>query len=111
MKLNLIDHLLRYASPARALHRVASREKLDQMRKYEAAETSRLRKKKQDGRSPDQTNTESTEALRLQARNLDENHDIGKSVLNTLVNSIVGDGIRTLPRLKDTSGADLTELI
>ena len=41
------------------------------------------------------------DSLRIQARYLDENHDLVRGVLNTLVNNIVGTGIRIEALAKD----------
>ncbi len=103
--LTRVERALMFFSPRAALKRFQSRVSLQQAaRAYEAIENSRLRKKKIDQRSPDQLNQVSAESLRFQARNLDDNHDLAKSVLNTLVASVVGRGIRSFPMVKDRQG-------
>ena len=81
-----------------------------QQRAYEATERSRLRRRKIDQRSANQINQVSIESLRFQARNLEENHDLAKSILNTLVAFIVGRGIGTIPMVKDAKGDLLPEV-
>ena len=77
-------------------------------RAYEAIELTRLRRERNDARSADQINNVSVDRLRFQARSLDENHDLARSVLNTLVSNIVGTGLLTFPMVKDRNG-DLLE--
>lgn len=111
MKFNKFETALAKVLPRTALRRFQNRLALEQgLRAYEAVELSRLRKKREDARSPDQINRISIEKLRMQARYLDENHDVAKSVLNTLVAHVVGAGIMTFPmvRLNDGKLADET---
>jgi len=77
-------------------------------RAYEAIELTRLRRERNDARSADQVNSVAVDRLRYQARSLDENHDLARSVLNTLVANIVGTGLLTFPMVKDRNG-DLLE--
>ncbi len=92
-------------SPAWATRRYFNRVRLEATaRAYESVEISRLHKKRMDSRSPDQIGSVSSDKLRYQARYLDENHDIAKSVLNTLVSNVVGAGILTFPTVKDVEG-------
>ena len=77
-------------------------------RAYEAIEITRLRRERNDARSADQINGVSTDRLRFQARSLDENHDLARSVLNTLVANIVGTGLLSFPMVRDRKG-DLLE--
>ncbi len=93
-------------SPAWASRRYFQRVRLESTaRAYESVEISRLHKKRMDSRSPDQIGSVSSDKLRFQARYLDENHDIAKSVLNTLVSNVIGAGILTFPTVKDAEGA------
>lgn len=73
-------------------------------RAYEAIELTRLRRERNDARSADQINLVSVDRLRYQARSLDENHDLARSVLNTLVANIVGTGLLTFPMVKNRQG-------
>lgn len=92
-------------SPKWATQRYYQRVQLEHAaREYESVQLSRLHKKKQDSRSPDQIGATSADKLRFQARNIDENHDVGKSVLNTLVANVVGGGITTFPMVKNPDG-------
>lgn len=104
-KFNYFERALQRVSPSMALKRFRNRVTLEQsVRAYEAIEQSRLRKKREDGRSADQINLLSIDKLRMQARYLDENHDNAKSVLNTLVSHVVGSGIQTFPMVKTNTG-------
>lgn len=106
MNINGFERLIQRVSPGWALRRYAARVKVESVqRAYEAIEPSRLRKKREDQRSPDQIGALSVDKLRFQARFLDENLDVARSVLNTLVNNIVGQGILTFPMMMLTDGS------
>lgn len=71
---------------------------------YEAAQPSRMRKSVRDQRSPDLQVQQGAVAIRALARNLEQNHDIVRGALRTLVNNVVGPtgiGIEPQPRKKD----------
>lgn len=71
---------------------------------YEAAQPSRMRKSARDQRSPDLQVQQGAVAVRALARNLEQNHDIVRGALRTLVNNVVGPtgiGIEPQPRRKD----------
>lgn len=101
---NLIDKTVEYFSPQSALQRETARKVLAAQRAYEAAKPSRFRKKNADPGSGDAVVESAGESLRLQARHLDENHDLARGVLNTLVNNVVGRGITVEPQVKTTDG-------
>jgi lambda family phage portal protein len=101
--LNSFDKLVSYFSPAAGLRRINARRVLSQ---YEAAVPSRLRKSNKDHRSPDLQVQQGAVPLRNLARNLEQNHDIARGILRTLVNNVVGPagiGIEPQPRKKDGS--------
>ena len=79
-------------------------------RGYEATVEDRFRKKPADNRSANQLNQQSADSLRFQARHLDDNYDLSASVLNTLVASIIGTGIRTVPKVVGANGEKLPEV-
>ena len=109
MKISRVEKAIGAVSPRWALRRYNNRMRLEVAeRAYEAVELSRMRKQKEDGRSPDQIGALSIQRLRNQARYLDENHDIAKSVLNTQVSNVVGNGIMTIPQVRNMRG-DLIE--
>ena len=100
---NAIDKLIGYLSPAAGLRRMNARRALSQ---YEAAQPSRMRKLHRDQRSPDLQVQQGAVAIRTQARNLEQNHDIARGALRTLVNNVIGPtgiGIEPQPRRKDGS--------
>lgn len=100
--MNLIDRLARHVSPSWALKREQARHILAA---YEAAQKKRNRKPHSDNRSGDGVTGEAGASLRGQARHLDQNHDIAKGVLTTLVNNIVGaKGIGIEPQPLTMSG-------
>ena len=106
-----VERLLTKAFPKWGLKRFFFRKKLEAAsRAYEAVEISRLRRARQDARSQDQINSVSVDKLRVQARYLDENHDLARSVLNTLVTQVVGAGLLTFPMPKDRNGEVLDDL-
>lgn len=100
-----IERTIAKVAPAWALNRYANRQRLQAAaRAYESIENTRLRRKRQDARSPDQIGSISVDKLRLQARYLDENHDLARSVLNALVAQVVGTGLLTFPMIKGLNG-------
>ncbi|HEY4698133.1 MAG TPA: phage portal protein [Gallionella sp.] len=103
VELNPLDQLVAWLSPSAGLRRINARRVLSQ---YEAAKPSRLRKFSKDQRSPDLQVQQGAVALRTLARNLEQNHDIARGALRTLVNNVVGPtgiGIEPQPRKKDGS--------
>lgn len=101
---NLIDKAIEVVSPEAALRRETARKILQAQRAYEAAQPSRLRKTKTDPGSGDAIVERAGESLRLQARHLDENHDLAGGVLDVLVNNVVGRGIAVEPQVKLKNG-------
>lgn len=101
---NLFDKTIEIFSPEAALRRETARWILKHQRAYEAAQPSRLRKIKTDPGSGDAVVERAGESLRLQARFLDENHDLARGVLNCLVNNVIGRGITVEPQVKLPSG-------
>lgn len=102
--INLFDKAIEFVSPEAALRRETARWILKSQRAYEAAQSSRLRKIKTDPGSGDAVVERAGESLRLQARYLDENHDLARGVLNCLVNNVIGRGITVEPQIKLPSG-------
>ena len=103
--MNGIDKIIEHISPSWAASRLKNRLTL---RAYEAAKPSRLHKKHVDRSSGDKVVGLAGDNLRMQARFLDENHDLARGVLNTLVNNIIGTGIRIEALAKDKKGESLT---
>jgi lambda family phage portal protein len=101
---NILDRTIEIFSPEVALRRDTARKILHAQRAYEAAQPSRLRKIKTDAGSGDAVVERAGESLRLQARYLDENHDLARGVLNCLVNNVVGRGITIEPQVKRAGG-------
>ncbi len=71
---------------------------------YEAAKTTRFRRKRI--RQPNKNLVVQTEGPQLTviARQLEEDYDIVKGILDCLVNKTVGAGIRSVPQLRDQNG-------
>lgn len=95
--------------PRWALQRALAREELRRIeqrgqRLYEAAQPSIYRKARTDSRSGNAVMAHARDALRRQARYLDENHDLVVGVLDTLVDRIVGRGIVVEPMVKTRRG-------
>jgi lambda family phage portal protein len=101
VQLNLLDRIISFVAPNAGLRRLHSRHVLNQ---YEAAKPSRLRKAARDNRSPDAQVQQGAVALRGLARNLEQNHDIARGALRTMVNNVIGPGgigIEPQPRRRD----------
>lgn len=76
---------------------------------YEVAEPSRLRKVREGTRSARQSLERAGVPLRGLARHLEENHDISKGALDTLVAGVVGKGIQPEPQVRLKDGSPATE--
>ncbi|MFC5551764.1 phage portal protein [Massilia aerilata] len=103
VRLNAVDQVIAYLWPSAGLKRLAARNVLGQ---YEAANPSRMRKGRKANGSPNASAQRGAVALRGLARHLEENHDIARGALRTLVNNVVGPagiGIEPQPRRKDGS--------
>lgn len=111
MKTTAYERFLGAFSPALARKRFISRAQFElAQRAYESVEVpTRLRKTREDSRSADQINSLSSDRLRFQGRFLDENYDVARSVLNTLVGNVVGEGIQTFPTMRLTNGEIATD--
>ena len=100
-----VEKFLSKIAPSWAVKRQFNKVRLaHSKRAYESIEITRLRRQRLDARSADQINNVSVDKLRFQARYLDENHDIARSVLNTLVSQVVGVGLLTFPMVKNQAG-------
>ena len=101
VSINVVDQLISFFAPNAGIKRLAARRVLNQ---YEAAKPSRLRKHAKDTGSPDTQVKQGAVTLRTLARNLEQNHDIARGALRTLVNNIIGPtgiGIEPQPRRRD----------
>lgn len=105
--MNWIDRAIAWAAPRAALSRAQARRILGA---YEAADPSRLRKSRTDKRSANAQNERSAEVLRTMARSLEQNLDIAKGALDTLVANVVGTGIAPEPQIELASGEPAEEL-
>lgn len=84
---NPIDAIVQWISPERGLNRMRARRVIGA---YEAAKPTRTRKNPGDNASGDSLNEFSITQLRGQARHLEQNYDFAFSILNSLVNNVVG---------------------
>lgn len=101
---NIFDKAIEALSPEAALRRDTARKILAAQRAYEAAQPSPLRKTRTDPGSGDAIIERAGKSLRLQARHLDENHDLAGDVLDCLVANVVGRGITVEPQVKQKNG-------
>ena len=85
--MNFIDRVVALYDPVRAVDRCKARTVLAH---YEAAQPTRLRKRRADNTSPNNLVGKSAKALRDTARYLERNHDLSRGTLRTLVNNVVG---------------------
>lgn len=105
--MNIIDKVATALSPSWALKRAAARHSL---RLYEAAKPNRKHKKRGDTLSGNEVTGNSTEALRILARDYEQNYDVVRGILSALVNNTVGTGLRLEPMIEDQAGNLLIEL-
>lgn len=85
--MNLIDRVVALYNPVRAVERYKARTVLAH---YEAAQPTRLRKRRADNTSPNNLVEKSARTLRNHGRYLDRNHDLSRGALRVMVNNIVG---------------------
>lgn len=98
---NPIDTIVEFFAPGAALQRRAARGVLAY---YEAAEPSRQRKFRRDRGGPNTQVKRGAVPIRTQTRHLDQNHDIARGIIHTLVANTVGPngiGIEPQPRRVD----------
>lgn len=111
---NPVDSIVEFFSPQAALRRKAARNVLNL---YEAGIPSTLRKFRRDTGAANNDVQRGAVPVRVQARHLEQNHDIARGALRVLVNNIIGAsgiGIEPQPRIADGSihdqyAADLRE--
>lgn len=87
--MNIFDRLIAAYDPVRAVDRYRARKVLSH---YEAAQPTRLRKKRNDNSSPNLLVERSARTLRNHARYLERNHDLSRGALRVMVNNIIGPG-------------------
>jgi lambda family phage portal protein len=99
---NPLDRLIAAISPEAGLRRAQARRVLAY---YEAAKPDKLRKQRRESGSGDAAVTRAGSALREQARHLEQNHDLARGALQTLVANIIGpNGIGIEPQPHNSSG-------
>jgi len=85
--MNVIDRIIQPFSPVWALERAQARRVLAA---YESARPTRTRKNPSDNSSGNSLTAMAGDTLRGQARHLEQNHDLCRGILNTLVSYTVG---------------------
>jgi len=98
-----IDKLITWFNPEAGLRRAQARKIMSY---YEAAKPSRTRKFRRDRGGPNIQTQQGAVAIRNQARHLEQNHDIARGILRTIVDNVVGPkgvGIEPQPRRADGS--------
>jgi lambda family phage portal protein len=109
--LNPIDRFVAWLDPAAGLRRMAQRHALANLgemramfRAHEAAGPSRSRKNYSDRLGPNGIVQQGAMSLRAASRHMARNNDIGRGILRTLINNVVGPGgigIEPQPRRRD----------
>ncbi len=101
-KMNAVDRMISVFSPQAALKRAQARGVLSY---YEAAKPSRTRKFRRDQAGPNLQTQQGAVAIRNQIRHLEQNHDIARGALRTMVNNVVGPkGISIEPQPRRADG-------
>lgn len=99
---NLVDSLVAWVSPERAVRRAQARRILSY---YEAAKPSKQRKGRREPGSGDAAVMRAGPTLREQARHLEQNHDLARGILDILVQNVVGPhGIMVEPQPRAPDG-------
>lgn len=103
-----LDKAIAVVAPGWAAARALARVRL---RAYEAANRTRLRKSKADNSSGNVVASKAAAGLRGTARHLDQNHDLVRGLLNSLVNGTVGPaGLSVEATPRGTDGEVLQDL-
>lgn len=98
----LIDDAIAVMAPRSALRRKQARLAI---RAYEAARPTRTHLAKRERRTADLASESGGMSLRQQARYMEENYDLARGVLNTLVNNVIGpSGITVEPQPRTMDG-------
>jgi lambda family phage portal protein len=108
--MNAIDRLVAFVSPANGLRRLSARATLNAIkasnRAHEAADPGRMRKTYGQDPGPNAIVGQGAAFLRAQARHMERNGDIGRGIIRTLVDNVVGPngiGVEFQPRRMDGS--------
>jgi hypothetical protein len=104
VSMNVVDHIISFFAPNAGIKRLAARRVLNQ---YEG-QPSRLRKHSKDNGAPDLQVKQGAVTLRTLARNLEQNHDIARGALRTLVITLSGPPVSALNRSRAGATAPST---
>ena len=97
-----LDKFIETMSPQWGLKRLQAHRAIQAY--YEAGSPSRLHKTRPNDGSADNLVKQAGNALRIQARYLEQNYDIARGALDILVDKTVGMGVRPDPSVRNTSG-------
>ena len=104
--MNIIDKAVAYINPQAAITRAEARRKLQILNDYDVLKQSRQRSFGRSISTPDELSARSHLPLSQMARHLVQNYDLAFSVLDTMVNNVIGPkGIQVepMPLKKDGS--------
>ena len=113
MSLNIIDKVIGYISPGKALNRMQDRRAFDYAlgnedkieRAYDAARQDRLNKHwRASNRSADLELQDDADTIRARARDLVRNNAYARGIIRAKVRNIVGSGIKPQARVKKPDG-------
>lgn len=111
--MNLLDRVIGYFAPGSALKRVHARNVLKRIeRAYNGAETTRLSGKRNRNQSADQElmGPFGGDALRAGGRESVRNNAYAWNVVDTLVSTIIGDGITAQSTYETPAGEDIEDV-
>lgn len=115
MSVNLVDKVVGYFSPGKALGRMQDRRAYDYAlenedkveRAYEAARTHRLNSAwRASNRSADLELQDDADTIRARARDLVRNNAYARGIIRAKVRNVVGAGVRPQARVKSTDGEE-----
>lgn len=108
-----LDQLIAATFPGYALRRMAAMRAvraMDAVGAYEAAKKSRLHKATRESRGPNKSVADAAVSLREQARSLEQNSDLARSVLGVMTANVIGMGINPEPQIRLADGTLHEEL-
>ena len=106
--MNILDKVIGWVSPERALNRIAAREAI---RQYDAASMDRLSSDWQPAYgTAEQLATGARDLIRGRARAAEMNSDLAESVVTALIRNVIGVGIKPQAKVRSGKGKLNTNL-
>lgn len=100
--MKFVDDIIVSLFPRYGMRRIQAQQAIKAY--YESGQASNFLKQRKTNDSPDVDVAAAAANLRANARHLEQNYDLARGVLNTLVANVVGLGIKPIPSIKKKDG-------